>query len=313
MKNKELIIKTLESLNNRLFDKKEGFYNLHYNIKTRKIDKLRTTFVEAHCAHCLFELGYKKQAKEIVESLIESKLYDKKKKLFRFSFKENKIVNADKNGCSNFLMMTILSKLGYKKQAKEILKSAKETFFNKREGLFGRSSRDKNLLVMQTNLWAVKALENLDMKKESRILLKNIINRFYDPSLEIFSSSSSTQKGKYSHRFIFCDDNFLFCYIASKYFPKMCKIVSKSLLKSRLLDKKTGLFNRSVRLNDNLLNTDKSVYKNAICLIGLKAVKNAYHKRLEKAIINKLYNKKEKLFWECFADSNLLACWALSR
>lgn len=312
MKNTKLLKETISSLNKYLYNKKDRMFNLHYNLKTKKIDKLRTTFVEAHCAHCLYELGYKKQAKIMVESILNSQLFDQKSCLFRFSIKNNKIINPDKNGCSNLLMIRNLAELGFKKEAEEIMKKFSKAVFNKKKKLFGRSTRDKKLFVAQTNLWGVKAFEALDKQKEAKKLLNSIIETFYDKNSGLISSSS-TQEGKYGYKFTFCDDNFLFCYVADKYYPKLCENIAKRMLKSILFDKETGLFNRSIRLNDNFLNVDKSVYKNAVCLLGLKAVKHPYAKKLEEVMISRLYNKKEKLFWDCFADSNLLACWAISK
>lgn len=144
--------------------------------------------------------------------------------------------------------------------------------------------------------------------------MKKIIKHFYNKRVGAFNSRSSTKNGKYSYKFIFSDDNLLFCYLFGKYYSHFSRKIAKNILDSNLYDK-SGLFNRSINLDDNSLNTDKSTYKNAICLIGLKSLGkefSGYAKKLEKAILGNLYNKKEKLFMDCFADSNLLACYSLS-
>jgi tetratricopeptide (TPR) repeat protein len=300
------------SLNKNLFDTESKLFNLSYNLETGKIDRTKTTFAEAHCIHCLYELGYKKQAKDILSVIMKSKLFNKKKNLFRFSIRNKKIVNPDINSCSNLLMIYVLAKMGYKKEAKKIMNNLFKILFNKRKGLFGRSLRDRQLFVAQTNLWGVVALKSIGMKKEAKNLLKNIIKNFYDIERSCLVSKNSTKKGKYREKYIFADDNFLFCYIAKQEYPELCKKIVTNTI-SLLFDKEKNLFNRSLRLNDKFLNTDKSVYKNAICLLGLKAIKHPLAKKLERAIINQLYNQKKKLFWGGFSDSNLLACLAISK
>ena len=311
MAKKQFASRTINSLIKHLYDKKLNLFNLHYSINSKKIDKTKTAFVNAHCIYCLNELGYKKQARDMLLAMMKSKLFDQKKHLFRFLMKNGKILNPDKNGCSNLLMLKNFASLGFKDEASKLKKAIIENLFDKNKGLFRRSVKDKNLFVAQTNLWAAKALESLGMKIEAKRLIKNIIKRFYQADELI--SSSSTQKGKYKEKYIFSDDNFLFCWIANKYYPGLCKRIAAKLMKSGLLDKKTGLFNRSIRLNDNFLNTDKSAYKNAICLLGLKELKHSYAPKLEKAMVKHLYNKKANLFYDCFSDSNLLACYALSK
>jgi hypothetical protein len=310
---RDLFIKeVICSLNKHLFDTNSRLFNLSYNLETGKTDKTKTTFVEAHCIHCLYELGYKKQAKDILSVMMKSKLFNEKKNLFRFSIKNKKIVNPDINGCSNLLMTYVLAKMDYKKEAKKIMNNLFKILFNKKKGLFGRSLKDRQLFVAQTNLWGVVALKSIGMKKEAKNLLKNIIKNFYDIKRGCLVSKSSTKKRKYKEKYVFADDNFLFCYVAKQEYPKLCKKIAASTI-SLLFDKEKNLFNRSLRLNDKFLNTDKSVYKNAICLLGLKAIKHPLAKKLEKAIIKQLYNQKKKLFWGSFSDSNLLACLAISK
>lgn len=309
---KKFISTTIVALNKYLFDKESGLFNLHYNIKNKAVDSTKTTFANAHCAYCLHELGYKNQATTIPKAALNSKLFDRKKYLFRFSIKDGKILDSDKNGCSNLLMIKALATSGFKEEAFKLYNATFDTLFNKKYGLFVRSTKDKELLVAQTNLWGVTALEAIDMKKEAKELLDAIIENFYNKERGLLISRSSTKKGKYKFSFIFSDDNLLFCWVGKKYYLSLCKSITKKALESSLFDKKKNLFNRSLRIEDNFLNEDKSTYKNAICLLGLKTLRYPYAKKLEQAIVTNLYNKKVKLFMDCFSDSNALACYALN-
>ena len=311
MKKQKIINNIISSLTRKLFDKNFGFYNTHYDLKNKKINTTKTTFVNAHCAYCLYELGYKSRAKQILKAILNSKLFDRRQKLFRYSIKNGKILNPDKNCCSNLLMIYALSICGMKKQAYEVCEACIGTLFNKEIGLFARSTRDSKLFVAQTNLWGVLALESVGMEKEVKALVKSIIKNFYNSKEGLLISKSSTRKGKYRFTFIFSDDNLLFCWIGKKYYPDLCKKLAETLVKSPLFDKEKYLFNRSIRVEDNFLNTDKSTYKNAVCLLGLKAIHHPLAKKLENSMINYLYKEKIKMFVDCYSDSNLLACYAL--
>ena len=305
----EIIENTIEKLEKTL--NVDGLY------KYSKTENVFCIHINSIVNIGLAEFGYGEIASKQFKKIIESNLYSKKDNLFYREINDkNEIVNNYFNTCKNALAVLALIMVGNKFLAEKIVNALYGSpLFNKKVGLFAREFNLKNktikpLIITQSNLWLALALIKLQQIDKAQIIMQELEKLNFDSEINLFISQDCERKVEINivdddynvqttpdeNKKYFSDDQAL-AIIGYKLLneEEKAKRLLKSVIRSKLYDNETGLFNRdfdSVRTNET-----KTSYKNG--LMGMALGIMGCEKELEKlnnSMINMLYDKNELLF-----------------
>lgn len=277
-----------------------------------KLEKNKNIF----CSHInsvvnigLAELGHIETVKKNLKKLTKSKLYSKSDGLFYREINDNsEILNSNLNTCKNSLVALALIAGKENLLAKRIVESLyKSSLFDKNLGLFYMEVNLKNnsvnsSIITHSNLLFAIALLKLQRIEEANQIICKLEQLSFDKNNNLFASTDCKPEFKKNEMDFFSDDQAL-AIIAYNLIGEKRKAENllNQTLNSPLYDKKTGLFNRN--FNRQKINKTKTSYKNGLMGIALGAM--GYKEeltKLQKSIIELLYNKQESLF--NFSDSD---------
>lgn len=252
---------------------------------------------------CLSELGYTAVASKNLDQVIRSKLFSEKDNLFfREINDKNEITIFTFNVCKNALAVLSLIADNKIELAKKIIDSLyKSPLFDKTTGLFYRemhsvSKEINSLILSQTNLWMVIALSKLHYTTNASQLMESIEKNLFDRSTGM-SFSQDCEDAHTTAKIFFSDDQGL-AAIAYDCIGQQnkAKSVLEKILNSDLYDKKSGMFNRDISL-DNVVNYTKNTYKNSLLCIALNRLgfRNEC-KKVQDGLMSLLFDKDLSLF-----------------
>jgi len=302
---KEDLRKHIDYLYSELFDVKSHLFN--YSIT----DTTKSAYINGHIAWVLSTLGEREKSKSLIQGMRESKLFDDKSGLLRYSATNDRPKNSDKNFGANLSFLRALYLNNDIELADKHLKLLYENFFNKEKGLFCRSERDNLLFVAQPNLWMVDLLVQSGKISDAKDLYAEIVKQFYDEKIGLVVSKSSTTAGKYKTDYIFPDDNALFIKVANYLDKEMAENVKNKLLRSPLYSSEECLFNKKMNIETGKVDRIKSLYKNAVCIFMLTELIPIEIGKVRESFVKNLFDIENKRFSETFADSLFLSLLAV--
>jgi len=104
-------------------------------------------------------LGEQKKARDLLNTILESPLYDRQTGLFNSSFSDSN-VDSTKSTYKNSFMAQALAKLGYSEELAKLQKGLIRELYDFEEKLFNQTTKDKTK-VPDNSALALVALENL--------------------------------------------------------------------------------------------------------------------------------------------------------
>lgn len=253
-------------------------------------DNFIHSYINGNIIWILYLIGEKEKARKLFFNSFNSKLYDNKSGLFRYSIKNGEIFNSDKNlGVNiNYLYSAIL--LNEKDKGKELLSKITKTFYCKHKKIYFRSTVDNKLFLAHPNLWLVKVLYLIKKDKEAYRLYRSIISTFFNKKLNLLTSKSGLNRYKYKDVYLFPDDNALLANVSRSINLKFSKKIVTHLFISNLFNKKQGLFIRKINLTKKQMYDSNSIYKNSFCFYLLKDFNDCNIKVFKNNLFNNLFN-----------------------
>jgi len=139
-------------------------YGLFESQDCRFIDSNSAFYLDDQALGALvyLKIGRRQKAKDLIETVLSSLLYDTDSGLFNSSFSDDK-VDATKSTYKNSLMAFALGRLGYTKELKRIQEGLVRELYDDDERLFDQSTRDKTKIPDNSAL-ALVALEYNSIK-----------------------------------------------------------------------------------------------------------------------------------------------------
>jgi hypothetical protein len=265
----------------------------------------------------LVEFGYTEKAHKNFDEIIQSRLFSRENNLFYREIDNNNIIINDYfNTCKNALAILALTAVDNKFLAEKVVNALYNSpLFNKKIELFAREFNLKNktikpLIITQSNLWLALALIKLQQTNNAQKIIRDLEKLNFDSETNLFVSQDCERKVEINiadndydvqttpkeNKKYFPDDQAL-AIIVYKLLneDEKAKQLLDSVIKSKLYDNETGLFNRD--FDQAEINKTKTSYKNGLMGIALRMM--GYEKELNKLnnnMINMLYDKSESLF-----------------
>lgn len=280
--------------------------------------------VNALMAISFASLGMPERAKNIADTLLQSKLYNAETHLFHREIAlDHTITDEHFNVCKNALVAIALAVTGKKKVAREVITALHTSpLYDHPSGLFHRqfspSTGEVNRrIVAQTNLWMVMSSWLVGMHNEARELVRSLEIHMLDRESGLFFSQDGEAENP-APRSFYSDDQALavIAYVLMNDRKRASQVMNR-LLESELYDEQSGLFYRDI--TQGKVNRTITAYKNALCGIALGMThRDAELARLQLSLVKKLYDLQANLFQfsdhkeEYIPDNSLLALVAIS-